>query len=121
MGMVAEEQRQFDEAIAYYQKAFTVLQQFQDWYKASLSLNKWGNVLEAQENWTEAVKIYIQALVIDIEHNQDWIGSDIGDLGRMLKVLGESQFEAIWREVTGVECPGEVREAIWSAAERGEE
>ncbi|MGK7878086.1 MAG: tetratricopeptide repeat protein [Xenococcaceae cyanobacterium] len=124
LGRVAQEQqeqRQFDEAIAYYQKAFAVFQQFQDWWKASDNLSKWGNVLEAQENWTEAVKIYIGVLAIDIKHNQEWIGSDIRDLGRMLKVLGESQFEAIWREVTGGECTGEVREAIWRAAEQGKE
>jgi hypothetical protein len=43
------------------------------------------------------------------------IGYYINALARMLQLLGENQFLAIWREVTGGECAGEVREAIWAA------
>ncbi|MEA5604209.1 tetratricopeptide repeat protein, partial [Nostoc sp. UHCC 0252] len=112
---VAEEQRQFDVAINYYQKAWEICEQFRDWYWASQTLVKWGRVLEAQENYAEALQIYIHVLAIDLEHNEDWIGYRINDLARMLKQLGESQFQAIWREATGEECAGEVREAIWAA------
>jgi hypothetical protein len=78
-------------------------------------------VLEAQKNWIEAMQIYIQALVIDLEHNKEWIASDIKALGRMLKVLGEKQFEAVWRKVTAQECAGDVRSAIWAASKEIEE
>ncbi|KAB8318805.1 tetratricopeptide repeat protein [Tolypothrix campylonemoides VB511288] len=115
LGNVAEEQRQFEEARAYYLKAFEIYQQFGDWYRTSITFRNSGRVLEAQENWTEALKISIYILAIDVEHNQEWIQSDINDLGRMLKQLGESQFDAIWREFTGEDCAGEVRQAIWAA------
>ncbi|WP_409880820.1 MULTISPECIES: tetratricopeptide repeat protein [unclassified Nostoc] len=118
LGMVAEEQRQFDVAINYYQKAWEIYEQFRDWYWASATLGKWGRVLEAQENYAQALQIYIHALAIDLEHNQDFIGYYINALARMLKQLGESQFQVIWREATGEECAGEVREVILTARDR---
>ncbi|MBE9210660.1 tetratricopeptide repeat protein [Nostoc sp. LEGE 06077] len=118
LGMVAQEQRQFDVAVDYYQKTYEVFAQFRDWYKASATLGKWGRVLEAQENYVEALPIYIRVLAIDLKHNQDWIGYRINDLARMLQQLGESQFQSIWREATGKECAGEVREAIWAVRDR---
>jgi len=116
LGMVAQEQRQFEEAIAYYQKAFQILEQYQDWRKASSALSKWGNVLETQANYSDAARIYIQALEIDLADNQEWVPSDIKDLGRMLAALGATEFETIWQEVTGSELAGEMREVIWQAA-----
>ena len=121
LAALAEEQRQFEEAKAFYHKAFKIHQQSQNWHNASVTLRQWGYVLEAQENWVEALQCYISTLYIDIEHNKEWIDWRIRDLGRMLKVLGESQFEAIWREVTGDECPEELRSAIQAASEETEE
>ena len=115
LGMISEEQRQFEQAISYYQQAFGIDEQFQNWYWASQTLAKWGRLLEAQSNFSEALAIYIHGLAIDVEHNQDWISSDIDALAHMLRVLGENQFDTIWREVTGSECAGELREAIWAA------
>ena len=116
LGRVAQEQGDFDTAVAYFQKAFTATSAVNDWRQASSNLIAWGETLEAQSNWTEAVKIYIQALAIDIKHNSEFVGSDIGDLGRMLKQLGDSQFQVIWREFTGDECPGDWFSAIQKAS-----
>jgi tetratricopeptide (TPR) repeat protein len=121
LGRLAQEQRRFDEAIAFYYKALQIYKNAGDLYKASLTLTAWGKTLEIQSNWTEAVKIYIQALAIDMEHNSEWVDSDIADLGRMLKQLGDSQFQVIWREFTGDECPGEWFSAIQKASETEEE
>ncbi|MDZ8082295.1 MAG: tetratricopeptide repeat protein [Nostoc sp. DcaGUA01] len=118
LGTVAQQQRQFDIAINYYQKAWEIYQEFHDWYWASATLGKCGGVLEAQENYSKALEIYIHVLSIDLEHNQDWIGYRINNLARILQQLGESQFQVIWREATGEECAGEVREAIWAARDR---
>jgi tetratricopeptide (TPR) repeat protein len=114
LGVVAQEQRRFDEATAFYQKAFEIREQFQDWRKVSSTLSQWGNLLEIQQ-------IYIHAFAIDLEHNEEWIGSDIRDLGRMLKAMGMSQFESVWQQVTGEDCPEEVHSAIQAASEENEE
>ncbi|MDZ8070031.1 MAG: tetratricopeptide repeat protein [Nostoc sp. DedQUE08] len=118
LGRVAQEQRQFDVAINYYQKDCEIYEQFRDWRKASSTLMLWGEVLETQENYAKALQIYIHALSIDLEHNQDWLVSDIDDLARILKQLGESQFQVIWREAMGEECAGKLREDIWAARDR---
>lgn len=111
LGTLAHDQQQFEEAINYQQKAFKIFMNFRDWDKASLSLNYLGKVLETQENYVEALKIYINASLV----RQQIVGSDIDDFARMLRQLAETQFNIIWREVTGEECEGEIREAIWSA------
>lgn len=118
LGMVAQEQRQFDDAINYYQKTWEVCKQFRDWRKGSSTLSQWAKVLEAQEQYSNALLIYIGVLALDLEHNQEWISSDIYDLARILKQLGESQFQAIWHKGTGEECAGDVRQVIWTVRDR---
>nr|WP_232224272.1 tetratricopeptide repeat protein [Mastigocladopsis repens] len=115
LGMVAQALQLFEEAFNYYQKAFVIFQNFQDWYKIPLVLMGLGNILENQSNWTEAVKSYVQALNIDLQHNQEWFDLLIKGLARILMQVGENEFKVIWRDVTGEECAGEVREVIWAA------
>ncbi|MEO1433209.1 MAG: hypothetical protein AAFV71_29925 [Cyanobacteria bacterium J06633_8] len=81
-------------------------------------MGKWGRVLEAQSNYSEALPIYIHGFAIDIEHHQELIGFYINALARVLQVLGENRFNTIWREVTDGDCAGELREAIWAARDR---
>ncbi len=121
LGEITKEQGDFETAVAYFQKAFEALSAANDWRKASSTLAAWGKTLEAQSNWTEAAKIYINALAIDLEHNEEWIGSDLKDLGRMLKLLGDSQFATIWREETGEELSEQWRSYIQQASETTEE
>jgi tetratricopeptide (TPR) repeat protein len=121
LGDVAREQGNLDTAAAYYQKAVDASIAGNDWRKASTNLSNRGRVLEAQDNSTEALGSYIQALAIDLENNEDWIPSDIQDLGRMLKQLGESQFKSIWKDVTNRECPGEIYAAVRATTEEKEE
>ncbi|NES19853.1 MAG: tetratricopeptide repeat protein [Symploca sp. SIO3E6] len=118
LGLVARQQRQFEKAKDYYQKAFGIIEQYQDWYNASDVLGKYGEVLEAQEHWVEALQIYIRVFAIDVEHNKEPVGSDIRDLGRMLKVLGASKFGEIWQEETGEEFPEVLHKAIEEASNK---
>jgi tetratricopeptide (TPR) repeat protein len=120
LGTTAQEQQQFDEAIAYYQKAFVGYRTFQEWYKASITLVKWGNVLEAQEKWAEALQIYTE-FVIDVEHGHELIDLRIRAWSRILNHLGANQFDAIWHEATGEECPEQLRSLIQAASEENEE
>jgi hypothetical protein len=78
----------------------------------------WIGLLESQKNWAEALRIYMGAFSVDFKYNEGWIGSSIRNLGRILKALGESQFDALWQEVIGGKCPEELRSAIWAARDR---
>lgn len=120
LGKVAQQKHQIEEAIHYYEKAFKIYDKFNDFYMVCSTLSNKAETLEAQSNFSEALSIYIRALAIDIEHRQEFIW-DINFFARMLKVLGENQFDRIWREVRGEECAGEVREAIWAARDRLDE
>ncbi len=121
LGKIANKQGNFDSAIAYFQKAFSGIIAANEWRGASSTLARWGETLEAQKNWNDAIKIYIQALEINLKHNQEWIGWNLRKLGWMLKAVGESQFQAVSREVTGEECPKEWLSLIRAASEAQEE
>jgi tetratricopeptide (TPR) repeat protein len=116
LGIVAQDQGDFETAVTYFQIAFEALTTANDWCKASSTLTAWGKTLEARANWTEATKIYIRALVIEVEHNKQWIDWYLQNLGRMLEQLGDSQFKIIWREFTGDECPEHWFSAIQEAS-----
>jgi tetratricopeptide (TPR) repeat protein len=113
LGRIAQDKQKFDEAIGYYKKAFTIYQKLQDWYKASITLVRWGNALEAQEKWLEALQIYTHFLPIKSEYAHELIDLRLEAWARILNHLGETQFEATWLEATGEECEGKLREAIW--------
>jgi tetratricopeptide (TPR) repeat protein len=115
LGMIAQAQQMFEVAFNFYQKAFEIFKHFQDWYKVPLTLRGLGNILEAQSRWSEALKFYLQALIIDWNNYQEWVDLLINDLAHILQQLGENKFNTTWQEVTGEECVGEIRKAIWSA------
>ncbi|MEB3181699.1 MAG: tetratricopeptide repeat protein [Nostocaceae cyanobacterium] len=115
LGQLAQIQQQFDEAIGYYKTAFKGYHKFQQLYKASITLIQWGNVLEAQEKWAEALQKYTHFLPIETEYAHELIDLRIRAWSGILNKLGESQFDILWRQITGEECTGELREAIWAA------
>ncbi len=123
LGELAKIQRNYDEAIAYFQKAFNTRISVKAWRKVSETSMEWGKTLEVQQDYVGAVKPYIYTLVNDInnQHYPEWVAEGIECVARMLRVLGENQFDTIWREVTGGDCAGEVREAIWAARDRLDE
>lgn len=120
MGEIAKLKKNFDEAIVYFQKALDIRIELKISNKISATLIEYGKTLEQQNNYADALQFYIQVLCNDIKHrhNEEWIYEDIQCLARMLQQLGESQFQAIWREATSEECAGEFREAIWAARDR---
>lgn len=121
LGELAKAQGKLDEAVAYFKKALDIRTVVKDWFKVAGTLIELGETLEAKGEKIEALSIHIQIFIIDSNYNKEefgfreWVSSDIWNLGRMLKMLGESQFDAVWQEVTGEDCAGEVREVIWAA------
>jgi tetratricopeptide (TPR) repeat protein len=116
-----QQKQDFEAAINYYKKAFSIFKKFQYWREASLTLGNWGRALEVQEKWNEALKNYIRFWTMNVEHHLEWINGSIKAMGRMLKVLGESQFDRVWQEVRKEDCPQELRSAIQAASEEIEE
>ena len=58
-----------------------------------------------------------EPVVIDQQHNKDWLTQDIQTLGQILKNCREIQFQKLWEQVTGKNCPQELFSAIQVASE----
>lgn len=113
LGDVAKTQGDFTAATNFYHTAFEMCANTNAWREASTISIAWAKLMESQSHFFEALKIYIQALNIDLAHNyEDNIGSDFMDLGRMLKQLGSEKFKAFWQKITNDECPDEFYAAI---------
>ncbi|MCO5191024.1 MAG: tetratricopeptide repeat protein [Anaerolineae bacterium] len=69
LGSVAQEQRQWDAAEAYYQQALTIFREFNDRYSQATVLHQLGIVAQAQRQWDSAEAYYQQALTIFREFN----------------------------------------------------
>ncbi len=117
LGTLNKRLKRFDKALNYYQRALEILQQSQDWHTTSIIMKEIGNVLEYQGKWQKATSFYIKALVIDQQHNKDWLTQDIQTLGQILKNCREIQFQKLQKQVTGKNCPQELFSAIQVASE----
>ena len=116
LGMVAQEQQRFDESTAYYLKALQIFEDAGDLHKAAYSYQNLGVLAREQRRFDEAISYFVKALMIYVDKEDFYmVGYPILELGRMLKLLGESQFDATWREMMGEDYIGYVREAIWAA------
>lgn len=81
------------EALQRFEEAFKIFQDFQDWYKVPLALMGIGHILEKQLSWTEAVRSYLQALNIDLQHNQEWFDLLIEDLAQSSRFWEKINFK----------------------------
>jgi tetratricopeptide (TPR) repeat protein len=122
LGTLAQEQRRFDEAKAFYNKALQIFEDAGDLYHAALDYNQLGMVAQEQQRFDEAISYFLKTLDIFIDA-EDWYKAayPIRGLGEMLKMLGESQFETVWQEVTGKNSPEWLRSAIQAASEENKE
>ncbi|MCO5182492.1 MAG: tetratricopeptide repeat protein [Anaerolineae bacterium] len=82
LGSVAQEQRQWDAAEAYYQQALTIDREFNNRHGMAQTLHQLGIVAEAQRQWDSAEAYYQQALTIKREFNDRYsMGSTLNQLG----------------------------------------
>lgn len=127
LGIVAREQEHFIDAIAYFKEAYAIKKDHEDWLGASITLTEWAETLAIQENWNEAILTYIKAIgwigrylrlnEDDFNPNICYLHSlNINALGKILKVLGEKEFERVVCEVTSTQHLKILRKDVWKAA-----
>ena len=68
VGMVAQEQRKWEEAESYYQQALQIYVEYQDRYEQASTYHQVGMVAQEQRKWEEAESYYQQALQIYVEY-----------------------------------------------------
>jgi tetratricopeptide (TPR) repeat protein len=71
LGVVAQEQRQFDMAIDYYQKALKIREDAGDWHNAASDYHQLGIVAQKQRQFETAIDYYQKSLKI-YEDAGDW-------------------------------------------------
>ena len=82
--MVAQEQRKWEEAEAYYQQALQIKIEYQDRYAQANTYHNLGIVAREQRKWEEAEEYYQQALQIYIEYQDRYAqASTYHQLGRV--------------------------------------
>jgi tetratricopeptide (TPR) repeat protein len=69
LGMVAQEQRKYEEAERYYKEALAIKIEYNARYQQASTLGQLGNVAYLQRKYEEAEGYYKEALLIQIEYN----------------------------------------------------
>jgi tetratricopeptide (TPR) repeat protein len=69
LGMVAQEQRQWEQAEQFYQQALQLFSEYNDRYSQAKTYHQLGRVAQEQRQWAQAEEYYQQALQLFIEHN----------------------------------------------------
>jgi len=69
LGIVAQEQRQWEQAEKYFQNALKILIEFNDRYSQASTYHYLGRMAQERQQWKQAEKYYQNALKIVIEFN----------------------------------------------------
>jgi tetratricopeptide (TPR) repeat protein len=112
MGNIAFLDGNNEEAKAYYIKAIPIFQQANDFYKLTGTFLMLGNTLARQKDYPKALQIYYDGFILALQHCQESIEVYIDKFKTVLEAIEESQFSTIWKEVTGSEFEGEIRDVI---------
>ncbi len=123
LGMVAQEQRQWQQAEQYYQQALQIFIESNDRYEQAWTYHQLGIVAEEQRQWQQARSYFLQALETFVEYkdkyNSDialrslahlWQASSDKDLpAAIAPMLGATveETEALLREMLRENGPGE--------------
>ncbi|NEP12159.1 MAG: tetratricopeptide repeat protein [Symploca sp. SIO2C1] len=88
LGIVAQEQRHFEDATAFYRKALQIKEDAQNWYSAACDYYQLGMVAQQQRQFEDARAFYRKALQI-YEDAQDWYKA--ADVYHSLGVVAQEQ------------------------------
>ncbi len=91
LGMVAQEQRQWEQAEQYYQQALQIKIEYKDRYSQASTYHQLGMVAQEQRQWEQAREYFLQALEIFVEYKDTYSGGVVlRSLARLWKSSGDS-------------------------------
>ena len=93
LGIVAQEQRQWEQAEQYYQQALQIYIEYNDRYAQARTYHQLGIVAQEQRQWEQAEQYYQQALQIFIEYNDRYAqaASMASRHGRGIKAIDQAR------------------------------
>ncbi len=102
LGMVAFEQRQWEQAEQYYQQALQIKIEYNDRYAQASTYHQLGRVAEEQRQWKEASKYFLQSLEIDATYNDSYnMRIDLRSLARLWKASDDASLPAAIATIQG--------------------
>jgi tetratricopeptide (TPR) repeat protein len=112
LGMVAQEQRQWEQAEQYYQQALEIKKEFNARYEQAGTLHQLGRVAQEQRQWEQAREAFLQALEIYVDFQEIYNGQIVmGSLARLWHASQDASLPAAVAALFGVQ-PDDV-EADW--------
>src|SRR5205807_1323726 len=83
-----------------------------------ITLAQLGVLRRRQERLPESVVWFGKALFIAAEYQMRVVGQILRDLARLMKVMGENEFVAVWQEAFGAEPSRDLLDALREAAKQ---
>jgi tetratricopeptide (TPR) repeat protein len=104
LGIVAEEQRQWQQAQTYYQQALDIKIEYSDRYSQASTYHQLGIVAEEQEDWETAKNYLLQALQIFVEFEDEHsLGIAFRNLARLYHITEDESLLTSVASMFGVE------------------
>ena len=88
LGLVAQKQRQWQQAESYYQQALQIFIEINDHYSQASTYHSLGMIAQEQRHWQQAESYYQQALQIEIDFNHRLLQANTYD---QLGILAQEQ------------------------------
>jgi len=102
LGMVAGDQRQWQQAEQYYQEALRIKVEYQDRYGQASTYGQLGMLAEEQQQWQEARGYFLQALEIFVGYKDTyWSEVTLHNLARVWQASGASDLPAVVAPIVG--------------------
>jgi tetratricopeptide (TPR) repeat protein len=103
LGMVAQKQRQWEQAEAHYQKALEIKTEFDDRHSQASTYHQLGRMAAEQRQWEQARDRFFQALEIYAAYQDSYYLSIVlSSLARLWRSSGDAELPAAAAEVMGI-------------------
>ena len=103
LGIVAAEQRQWEQAEGYYQKALEIYMEFNDRYEQAKTYHNLGVLAKEQRQWEQARDYFLKALEIFVAYQDSYrLGIVLSSLGLLWRSSGDAELPDSVAEVMGI-------------------
>ena len=112
LGIVAQEQRQWEQAEQYYKEALAIYVEFQDRYSQARTYHQLGRVAQEQRQWAQARDYFLKALDTFAEfQDQHSLVIVLRSLARLWRESGDESLPAVVASRLGVAT--DEMESLW--------
>jgi uncharacterized protein HemY len=102
LGMVAQEQRQWQQAEQYYQQALQLKIEYNDRYEQASTTHQLGRVAQEQRQWQQARDYFLASLKIYVDYDDTYSGDIVlHNLARLWQASSDQEVPAAIASILG--------------------